>query len=83
MTYLAKVAPKGQITLPKDVREEFGLCKDSYLAIDKAGKYILMKKITSDPDEITDIFQEKAKEKGITRKELIKTLKDVQRKKWQ
>ncbi len=43
----------------------------------------MMKKITSDPDEITDIFQEKAKEKGITRKELIKTLKDVQRKKWQ
>ncbi len=83
MTYLTKVAPKGQITLPKDIREEFGLGKDSYLTIDKVGKYILMKKITSDLDEITDIFQEKAKEKGITKKELIKTLREVQRKKWQ
>ncbi|PKP56038.1 MAG: hypothetical protein CVT89_06950 [Candidatus Altiarchaeales archaeon HGW-Altiarchaeales-2] len=83
MAYLTKVTSKGQLTLPKEIRKVLALNRNSYLAVDEVGEYILMKKISANPDEITDIFQEQVRERKVTKEELIKTLTEIQRKKWQ
>ncbi len=80
MAYLTKVTSKGQLTLPKEIRKVLALNRNSYLAVDEVGEYILMKKISANPDEITDIFQEQVRERKVTKEELIKTLTDIRRK---
>ncbi|PKP59207.1 MAG: hypothetical protein CVT88_06040 [Candidatus Altiarchaeales archaeon HGW-Altiarchaeales-1] len=80
MAYLTKVTSKGQLTLPKEIRKVLALNRNSYLAVDEVGEYILMKKISANPDEITDIFQEHVRERKVTKEELIKTLTDIRRK---
>ena len=83
MAYITKLTSKGQLTLPKEIRKALALGKGSYLAIDEVGEYVLMKKLDTKLDEITEVFQAEAKRKGITKEELIETLNDIQRKKWQ
>jgi len=83
MTYITKLTSKGQLTLPKEIRKALALSKGSYIAVDEVGEYVLMKKLDTRLDEITDVFQAEARKKGITKEELIETLNKIQRKKWQ
>lgn len=39
-----KVLPKGQITLPKEVREELGIRVGDTLVLEKAGQKVLLRK---------------------------------------
>jgi AbrB family looped-hinge helix DNA binding protein len=59
---LVKVSSKGLITLPKRVREEFGIVKGDYLAVSaEGGKIIFQKaKIGVDWENSDDIWKEYA-----------------------
>ena len=81
MTEVVKVTSKGQLTLPIKYRRDLGIDKESYLLVDEVGGYLILKKIQK-LDHITNILSAKAKEKKITREDLLKTLKKFQEEKW-
>jgi AbrB family looped-hinge helix DNA binding protein len=59
---LVKVSSKGLITLPKQVREEFGIVKGDYLAVSaESGKIIFQKvKTEIDWENSDDVWKEYA-----------------------
>jgi len=82
MSDVVKVTTKGQITLPIDVRKSLHIEKDGYLIVDQIGDYILMKKAELRLDEINDILSKVAKEKGITKRDIEKAIKEARKEKW-
>jgi AbrB family looped-hinge helix DNA binding protein len=82
MTEVIKVTSKGQVTLPADVRKKLHLDKDTYIAVDIIGDYIILKKIGLKLKELSDIIQKNAKENKITRKEIEKAILDSRKKVW-
>ena len=81
MPVVIKVTSKGQLTLPIKYRRNLGIDKDSYLLVDEIGDFLILKKIKK-LDQITKILSAKAKEKGITRDDVLKTLRKIQKEKW-
>jgi AbrB family looped-hinge helix DNA binding protein len=57
---LVKVSSKGLITLPKPIREEFGIDKGDYLAVStEGGKIVLQKvKMKIDWENSDDVWKE-------------------------
>ena len=62
---LVKVSSKGLITLPKTIREEFGIAKGDYLAVSADdGKIVFQKvKVEIDWENSDDIWKEYAAKK--------------------
>ncbi|MCX6664569.1 MAG: AbrB/MazE/SpoVT family DNA-binding domain-containing protein [Euryarchaeota archaeon] len=81
MPVVVKVTSKGQFTLPMQYRKHLGINKDSYILIDEVGNFLVLEKLQK-LDQITKILSAKAKEKKITKEELLKTLKKIQAEKW-
>jgi len=81
---IIKVTSKGQVTLPVEFRKSLDIDRDSYmLASSLSGRFILMEKIETSPlDKMTEILEEEAKRKGITRKEIAKTIKEIRKERW-
>ena len=76
---VVKVTSKGQLTLPMKIRKELNIKESDYLYVTKAGKLVLMKRIGVDPKEILNIFQQVARETGVTRKELDQAIREIRR----
>jgi bifunctional DNA-binding transcriptional regulator/antitoxin component of YhaV-PrlF toxin-antitoxin module len=81
MPVVVKVTSKGQFTLPMQYRKSLGINKDSYILIDEVGNFLVLEKLQK-LDQITKILSSKAKEKKITKEEVIKTLKKIQAEKY-
>jgi len=81
MPVVVKVTSKGQFTLPMKYRKSLGISKDSYLLIDEIGNFLILEKLQK-LDQITKLLSSKAKEKKITKEEILKTLKKIQAEKW-
>lgn len=81
---IVKMTSKGQLTLPVEFRRDLKLKRGSYLLMSVLGrKYLLMEKIETSPlDKITEILEEEAKRKGITKKEIAKTIQEVRKERW-
>lgn len=82
MTDVIKVTSKGQVTLPADIRKKLHISKDTYIAVDIIGDYIIMKKVGLKLKELSDIIQKGVKEKGITRKEIEKAILESRKEVW-
>jgi len=82
MTDVVKVTTKGQITLPIEIRKAIGLTDESYLVVEQIGDYVLMKKAEVRMKEIQSLLKSEAKRKNITKKELLKALKESEKKVW-
>jgi len=67
--YISKVTSVGQITLPKEVREELGLGQDDYVVIEKIGGTYFIKKFQGEK-RLLALIREKVKKSGITRERL-------------
>ena len=81
MPVVIKVTSKGQLTIPIKYRRDLGIDKESYLLVDEIGDFLILKKIQK-LDQITKILSAKAKEQGITRDDVLKTLRKIQKEKW-
>ncbi len=73
---IVKISTKGQIVLPKKIRDDLDIRDDTYLVVERVGDNILIKKAEVRFDEITKMFSETAKKKGITKEELLQYLKE-------
>ena len=82
MTEVIKVTSKGQVTLPADVRKKLHINKDTYIAVDIIGDYIIMKKVGLKLKEISDILQKSAKDKKITKQETEKVIIESRTEVW-
>ena len=62
----AKLSSKGQITLPKEIREKLNLKEgDKVMFIEKEGKILMEKSIESVIDDIRKDFEGEAKRLGL------------------
>ena len=81
MPVVIKVTSKGQLTIPIKYRRNLGIDKESYLIVDEIGDFLVLKKIQK-LDQITKMLSTIAKEKGITKQDILKTLRKIQEEKW-
>ncbi len=79
---MIKVTSKGQVTLPADIRKKLHINKDTYIAVDIIGEYIIMKKVGLKLKELSDIIQKSAKKKGVTKKEIEKAILESRKEVW-
>ena len=82
MAEVIKVTSKGQVTLPADIRKKLHISKDTYIAVDVIGDYIIMKKVGLKLKELSDIIQKSVKEKGVTKKEIEKAILESRKEVW-
>ncbi len=80
---IVKLTSKGQLTVPHSIRAEAGLSKGTYIYMKSIGDLVIMKKVGDlTVDEISTIFEQLSREKGITRQLLDKEIKQVRRELW-
>lgn len=82
MTQVIKATSKGQITLPNAIRDKLGIDKDTYIADDVIGDYVLMKKVDVKLKEISKLFQKEAKNKKVTKKDIDKAILEARSEVW-
>ena len=75
--YMAKVTRSGQISIPKELREEYGVDEGEYMAIEPMGKMLLMRKVESSSEEMFSKLRQEIKERGITKKDVTKALEEA------
>lgn len=81
MTTTIQIRPKGQVTIPAEIREKLGIEENGYLTIALWGKKALLmfpKKLTT--LEIVRETSALAKKKGITLEELLAELDEIRHK---
>ena len=79
---LIKVSSKGQVVLPKRIRKKLSLDEKSYLVVEELGGNIIMKKASERFDELASFFSREAKNRKVTKEELLKTLQETEREIW-
>lgn len=82
MTQVIKATSKGQITLPSAIREKLGIDKDTYIAVDVIGDFVLMKKVDIKLKEISNLFEKEAKNRKITKKDIEKAILEARSEVW-
>ena len=80
--YVVKVSSVGQVTLPKEVREELGINRDDYVVIEKIGRTYFIKKLDGDKD-LLERIRERVKKSGITRERLEEIVEGESRDAWE
>ena len=82
--YPAKITSKGQVTIPKPVRDELGLGEGDYLVFEPQGEYLIGVKaeISSEDefDRLAERIARRFKAKGITRSDVDDAIKWARRK---
>ncbi|NJE03164.1 AbrB/MazE/SpoVT family DNA-binding domain-containing protein [Thermococcus sp. MV11] len=72
---VVKVSTKGQVVIPKEIREALGIRNGDYLVVTEKNGYIVMKKLS-----VEDVFregEELAKALEITEKDVIRAVREV------
>ncbi len=70
----SKVSPKGQIVIPKRLRDKLGIRKGEKLAIEEADEVVLVMKKVKDPVQaMRGLFKGKTKKSSV---ELVRQLRD-------
>ncbi len=79
---MAKLSSKGQITLPKEIREKLCLKEgDKVMFIEKDGKIIVEKSVDSIIDEIRRDFEGEAERLGLKNiDDVVKMIKEIRQK---
>lgn len=82
--YPAKITSKGQVTIPKPVRDELGLAEGDYLVLEPQGEYLIGAKAEiSSEDEferLADRIAKRFKSKGIAKSDVEDAIKWARRK---
>lgn len=80
--YVCKVTSVGQITLPKEVREELGIGEDDYVTIERIGGTYFIKKLHGEKD-LLERVRARVKKSGITRERLEEILEEESEDVWE
>ena len=80
--YVIKVTSVGQVTLPKEVREELDVDKDDYIVIEKIGEAYFIRKLEIG-NELLERVRERVKKSGITRERLDEIVEEESEVVWE
>jgi AbrB family looped-hinge helix DNA binding protein len=80
--YISKVTSVGQITLPKEVRDQLGIGHDDYVVIEKIGDTYYLRKFQGEK-RLLALIREKVKKSGITRQRLQQMIEEESEAAWQ
>lgn len=72
---VVKVSTKGQVVIPKEIRESLGIRNGDYLVVTERNGYIIMKKLS-----VEDVFKEGeefAKSLKIEKKDVIRAVREI------
>ena len=78
MKHAAKITSKGQVTIPKDVREAMGLKEGDYLVFEPEDDRIIVRRAvspTEDFDALADRIAERFERYGISRSEVDEAIR--------
>ncbi len=77
---LVKVTRKGQVTIPKAIREKLGINEGDYLIVYSSKDLMILKKVKIPTwDEIFEYGSKFSRDKGITKEQIIKAIKEVRK----
>jgi AbrB family looped-hinge helix DNA binding protein len=80
--YVCKVTSVGQITLPKEVRENLGVTEDDYIVVEKIGETYFIKKLQGEKQLLANV-RAKVKKSGVTRERLQEIVKEETQAVWE
>jgi AbrB family looped-hinge helix DNA binding protein len=81
-SFISKVTSTGQVTLPKEIRKELGLHKDSYIVLDRRGRAVLIRKLDADKDTLEKI-RAKIGKSALTRSRVQQLVEQVSGDVWE
>ncbi len=85
MKYTAKLTSKGQVTVPKEVRDRFSLNTGDYLVFELTDDRIIMTKSplqpTEDFDALADRIAQRLRDRGVTRRDVADAIRWAREKK--
>ncbi len=81
-SFVSKVSSAGQVTLPKKIRDELGLNKDSYVVLDRMGRAVLVRKLEADRDTLAKI-RSKVRKTGLTKSRVQQLVEQTADKVWE
>ena len=77
---LVKVTRKGQVTIPREIREKLGIREGDYLVAAGVKDLVILRKVSLPSWEELFAYGEKlAREKGITREDVLKAISATRR----
>ena len=80
---VSRISSKGQVTIPKSIRELLNLNEGDRVAFIKDnGKVVITKASLIALHELQDALSKEAQEKGITEEDLLKELEVVREEMW-
>ena len=80
---VSRISSKGQVTIPKAIRERLNLEEGDKVAfIEENGKIVISKSSVAALKEFLSIMSKEAESKGVTEEELLKDLEDVREEMW-
>ncbi|MBC7219611.1 MAG: hypothetical protein H5T49_05740 [Hadesarchaea archaeon] len=79
--YVCKVTSVGQITLPKEIRDELNIRGEDFIILEKIGETYFIKKVGGEKSILNKI-RAKVKKSGITREKLARILEETSEDMW-
>ena len=79
--YVCKVTSVGQITLPKEVREEMEVGGEDFVILEKVGETYFLRKVGGEKNILKRV-RAKVKKSGITREKLTEIIEEVSEGTW-
>ena len=79
MAEVVKVTTKGQVTLPATIRKNLGIRDDTYLLAEEVGEYVVLRRLETRFEELSDMFRREAGHRKVTRDSLLRALKNARR----
>ena len=79
--YVCKVTSVGQITLPKNIREEMGVGEDDYVVIERVGDAYVLRKLQGDRRLLSRV-RERIRKSGVTEEKLRKIVEEESEAAW-
>lgn len=79
--YVCKVTSVGQITLPKEIREELDVTEEDFVILEKVGETYFLRKVGAEK-AILKRIRAKVKKSGISKEKLTEILEEVSRDMW-
>lgn len=77
--YVSKVTAKGQVTIPKEIRDRLGLERGEYVVWEPRGEGVVMERATVSPaeefEELADRIAKRLKKQGITRDQVEEAIR--------
>ncbi|MBM5805463.1 MAG: AbrB/MazE/SpoVT family DNA-binding domain-containing protein [Candidatus Verstraetearchaeota archaeon] len=80
-TYVCKVTSVGQITLPKEVREELEVGEEDFIVLEKVGQTYFLRKVGVDKALLKRV-RERVRKSGITKERLSEIVEEVSEDAW-